>query len=207
MHIKKFLLGAGGHGKVVYSSWKEIENTTIMICDNSPDKIQEFFLDGKIIQPFDLDLIPNCGHVAIGNNNSRRQMYELLYKNGKEVISIFDQNANISKFCKIDSGSFVAAGSTLSSCATVGKGVIINHNVVVDHDCKVGDYSHIAPGAILGGEVRIGKECIIGSGAVILPGIQISDGVLVGSGSVVTKDINKKNIVVFGAPAKTRGVR
>ena len=53
--------------------------------------------------------------------------------------------------------------------------MIINHGAVVDHDCTIGDFSHIAPNATLGGSVRVGSNVLIGTGANILPGVSVAD--------------------------------
>jgi acetyltransferase-like isoleucine patch superfamily enzyme len=65
----------------------------------------------------------------------------------------------------------------------------------------VGDFSHIAPNATLGGGVRIGAGVLIGAGANILPGIAIGDGAVVGAGAVITTDVDAYETHV-GVPAR-----
>lgn len=83
----------------------------------------------------------------------------------------------------------------------MGKGVIINTAAIVEHECKIGDYSHIAPNATLCGNVTIGSGVFFGAGAVARQGICIGNNSTVGAGSVVTKDI-PPNEIWAGNPAR-----
>jgi acetyltransferase-like isoleucine patch superfamily enzyme len=41
---------------------------------------------------------------------------------------------------------------------------------VIEHDNQIGDFAHVAPGAVLAGDVVVGEAALIGAGAVVLPG-------------------------------------
>ena len=60
---------------------------------------------------------------------------------------------------------------------------------IVEHGSKIDDFSHIAVGSVLCGEVRIGKRSLIGANAVVIQGIHIGDGSIVGAGTTVRHDI------------------
>jgi acetyltransferase-like isoleucine patch superfamily enzyme len=74
---------------------------------------------------------------------------------------------------------------------------------VVDHDCRIGDFVHVAPGAVLGGGVMVGGRVLVGAGAVVLPGLTLGAGCTVGAGAVVTRNVAPRAVVV-GVPAKAR---
>jgi acetyltransferase-like isoleucine patch superfamily enzyme len=59
---------------------------------------------------------------------------------------------------------------------------------------------HIAPGAVVTGEIEVGDFAFIGANATVLPGCKIGANVIVGAGSVVTRDI-PNGITVVGSPA------
>ena len=70
----------------------------------------------------------------------------------------------------------------------------------------IGDFSHIAPGSVIGGGSQIGNLSLVGSNSVILPDLKIGNNVIIGSGSVVTKNI-PNNTLVFGNPAKKKNIK
>ena len=69
------------------------------------------------------------------------------------------------------------------------------------HDSVIGDYTTVAPNAVVLGRIHIGGKCYVGANATILPELTIGDEVIVGAGAVVTKDI-QNNQKVKGIPAK-----
>ena len=72
---------------------------------------------------------------------------------------------------------------------------------MVEHECIIENFVHIAPGAVLTGNVIVGENTLIGANATILPGIKIGKNCIIGAGSVVVKDVCD-NSVVKGNPAK-----
>jgi acetyltransferase-like isoleucine patch superfamily enzyme len=85
--------------------------------------------------------------------------------------------------------------------ARLGTSVIVNHGAVVDHDVAVGDFSHIAPLAALGGGAKVGRRVLVGSGACILPGVRVADDAVVGAGAVVADHLIEPGIYA-GVPAR-----
>ena len=53
----------------------------------------------------------------------------------------------------------------------------MNTGASVDHDCHLGDAVHIAPGAVLAGEVEVGPLAFVGAGAVVTR--DVGDGMTV----------------------------
>jgi len=202
MSINLSIIGAGGHAKIVVDSLNYSEKSFRINIFEEGVGTKDAFLGKNPIRPLkDWNDIDEYFHVAIGLNDARARIIKNAIKCGKRPFSILHDFAIVSENAFLQEGVFVAANSIIASDAFLKTGCIINHAAVVDHDCVIGEYSHIAPSATLGGGVNIGQQCLIGSGAVILPGISIGDFSVIGAGSVVTKDV-PKNERFIGNPAR-----
>ena len=183
------LIGAGGHAKVVLDALLEggtaLSGVTARSDIDAPD-----LLGLTVETPCVADSLAGLSfHVAIGANRVRERLYGEALAVGGAALTVIHPAASVSRFAEIAQGVFIAASAVLGPRAVVGPGVIVNHGAVVDHDCTVGDFSHIAPNASLGGGVTVGRRSLIGAGAVVLPGVTIGDDVTIGAGAVVTRDV------------------
>ena len=168
--------------------------------DRDPQRCHGELLPGiNLLGMQELAALPYSVHIAIGNNLWRER--EAASWGYSRLVSLIHPGAQVSPFSAIGEGCFVAACAVIAPSAGVGICVIANHGAVVDHDVLVGDFSHIAPNAILGGGVKVGKRVLIGSGAVVLPGIAIADDVTVGAGAVVRTGLVEAGVYA-GVPAR-----
>ena len=200
------LIGAGGHCKVVIDALLAAGNScdTIEVRDQDQLRSQTMLL-GIPVKCFETisGLEGPRFHIAIGMNAIRRQFSLEVERKGDDLVNVIHPDAGVSRFSTLGKGVFLAACSRIGPAASIGDGVIVNHHAVVDHDCRVGEYSHIAPGVILGGGVGIGRGVLVGSGAVVLPGISIGDGTVIGAGAVVTRNVGDNEVWV-GTPARKK---
>lgn len=202
-----FLIGAGGHGKVVLDALllNRAAIGKIYICDN------DAALSGKALFGFPISIPaihPSAAegsfHIAIGNGKIRQQLYGELIAMGSKPLTVAHSSAVISQFSVIGAGNFIAANTIIGPDAHINEGVIVNHGAVVDHDCRVGAFSHIAPNATLAGAVSVGARVLIGAGANVLPNIAIGDDAIIGAGAVVLRDIAAGEVYA-GVPATRIG--
>lgn len=92
------------------------------------------------------------------------------------------------------------AKAVINTGSQIGNGVIVNTGAIIEHHNRVGDFSHIAVGGSLGGDVSVGKNVWVGMGAIIRNGLSLKAGAVIGAGAVVVKDITKEGTYV-GIPA------
>lgn len=195
MHTERtkiFLVGAGGHGKVVLDAMLagDLSAERIYVADGKPELAGTHLLGISVLAPaIQPEAAYGYFHVAIGNAAIRQKMHEELETMGSQPLTVIHPSAVVSGFAVIEAAVFVAARAVIAPDARLGCGSIVNHGAVIDHDCRVGEFCHIAPNATLGGNVSIGKRVLVGAGANILPGIRIGDDVTIGAGAVVTADV------------------
>jgi sugar O-acyltransferase (sialic acid O-acetyltransferase NeuD family) len=190
MESQLFLYGGGGHAKVVLDVLQGSGLTVHGIIDSKFDgdllgvrryrEMPEGFGGAKII-------------IAIGDNAIRKKISETLTNRFANAVHA---SALISRHASLGVGTMILHRSIIQ-----GSHVIINTGAQVDHDCTVGNFVHVAPGAVLCGSISIGEGTLVGAGAVIKPGVTIGAWVTIGSGAVVVKDIPDFAVVV-GNPAK-----
>lgn len=199
MLIDLTIIGAGGHSKVVTDVLVNNNMNNFSIVDSSPSKL------GTVIQGNNVSLFDNTTkiksfHIAIGDNQSRAELYDRTEFEG-EFVSIISIQAYIADTAKIGKGAFIAANSVVSAESSLAKGCIVNHGAIIEHDCRVGAFCHIAPNATLLGGVTLGQRVFVGAGATVLPGVRIVADVIIGAGAVVLSDILESGVVV-GTPAR-----
>lgn len=195
-----YLIGAGGHAKVILALLEEQERTCLGIYD-----------DNKTLWGKTLSGIPIIGGIkelqdknemsaiiAIGDNNTRKQIAEKFHNLHWETL--IHPHSWVHKSVEIQEGTVIFAGAVIQPDVRIGRHTIINTSTSIDHDCHIGNYCHIAPGCRLAGGVTIGDHTLLGVGTTVIPGISITANTTVGAGAAVVKNIMQCGTYV-GVPA------
>lgn len=206
MSKQVFLLGGGGHGRVVLdallSSGVNVDGVLdpdLKVGDQVfgvPVMGDDNFLD----QVAPTDVLPVNGLGANPWVRTRKRLFEDLKTRGFSFNTVRHPSAVIGRECVLGEGSQIMAGAVLQNRVRIGDNAVINTRASVDHDCVIGAHTFVAPGVVLSGDVLIGESAFIGAGAVVLPGIEIGANVVIGAGAVVTKRI-PDGWIVAGTPA------
>lgn len=194
---KIIILGKGGHARSVVDTIEregKYEIAGYVVNDEElTQKEDDYPIIGK-----DEDLAhiyENGVHYAamgigyLGVGNLRRRLYESLKGIGYCLPVLCDPSAILSKKTQVEEGAFIGKGAIINAGATVGKMCIINSGTIIEHDCFVGDFSHIAVGAILCGNVYVGSDTLVGANATIIQGRQVDSGHIIGAGEVIRKNV------------------
>lgn len=200
-----YVLGAGGHGRVVLDTLlaNGIEITGILDAQAALSHV----LGVPILGGDDyLDNVSsaNCFLVnGLGANPKtfrRRSIFTLMKSRGFRFKSFKHPSAILSNTVKIKEGCQVMAGVVIQPGVTLEENVVINTRASIDHDCIIRSHAFIAPGSVLCGNVTVASSAFIGAGAVVIPNIHIGENAIVGAGAVVTKPV-PDGWIVAGNPA------
>lgn len=196
-----YVIGAGGHAKVIISTLYANGYTCKGVYDDNKQLWGKTILDNPVLGPVaDLeDINSNLAIIGIGDNGARKTISEK-FTNIK-WISLIHPYSWVHESVKIGQGSVVFAGAIIQPDTIIGNHSIINTSASVDHDCYIGDFCHIAPGTHIAGGVQIQEEIFIGIGSTIVPNVKIIANTLVGAGSTVIKNIGVPGTYI-GCPAK-----
>jgi sugar O-acyltransferase (sialic acid O-acetyltransferase NeuD family) len=209
MNKKLLLIGGGGHCKSVLDSLLPINQYSEIGIIDKKENIAKTILGIPIIGSDDdlLELYKEGYHyafVTVGSVNVpklRVKLFKMIEEIGYEISNIVDLSANISNSIKIEKGVFVGKNVVINVGSSIGKGTIINTASIIEHDCVIGQFSHIAPGAVLCGEVQVGSNTHIGAKSVIKQQVKIGSNTIIGMGSVVLHDV-ADHLLAYGNPCK-----
>ncbi len=191
-----YIYGASGHGLVVADIARLCGYEEIIFIDDGNKKYQSFE-DIK-----DNNVIPIA--LGIGNNQIRKRIFEKVKSFGFNIATLIHPSSVISNSVNIDEGTVVMAKVVLNANAVVGKAVILNSSCVIEHECRIEDFVHISPNAVLGGNVEVKELTHVGIGSTVIQGIIIGKNCIIGSSSNVVKNIDN-NKKAFGNPCKEIG--
>ena len=202
------IIGAGGHAQVVadillrmYEAGADL--LPIGYLDDNPHLFGEWRLGLPILGP--LAVIDAIEHdalvIGIGDNQTRKAIYERLVACGKQFTVACHPSAIIARDAVIGAGTVIAARAVVNAGARIGVNVILNSGSIVEHHNCIGAHAHIAPGSTLGGGVVVGEGALIGIGATVLPQRVVGAWSVVGGGALVTSAVDD-HLVVTGIPAR-----
>jgi len=196
-----YIIGAGGHAKVVIAALHANSIVCAGVFDDDRSLWGEKILDIPILGAVEeLRDLPSIVAVnAIGNNSTRRAISER-FRN-VNWLTVIHPHTWIHSSVKIGCGTVVFAGSIIQPDTKIGQHSIINTSASVDHDCEIGDFCHIAPGCHIAGGVEIGDEVFMGIASSAIPCIKVVSNTVIGAGSTVIKNIDVRGVYV-GTPAR-----
>lgn len=193
---KLFIIGAGGHGKVVADTAEACGYLYIKFLDRIWPERTENGRWNIIGKPKQLDGKMFC---AVGQNDIRARIFKEYHLNDSPVL--IHPSVIHSPTVKMGPGTLVVAGSVVNADTSIGRGTILNTACSVDHDCMIGDFVHISPGAHVAGGVSVGDGTWIGIGAVVREDVRIGKNVIVAAGAAVVSDI-EDGARVGGVPGR-----
>lgn len=205
--IELWIIGAGGHAKVVIDTVRSSDEFTVAgVVDDDPQSWSTDFCGVEVIGPITCATFEawNIKHavLAIGDNQARAELSQRFDACLTWAV-VVHAKAYVASGVEVGKGTVVFAGAIIQPSSSVGEHAIINTSCSIDHDCVIQDFVHIGPGARIAGRVDVGSGSLIGVGASLLPGVTIGEWSLVGGGAVVVKNVPVRSTAI-GVPATFR---
>lgn len=195
-----WVIGAGGHAKVVVESARAAGYDIVGLTDSDPRTHGTSVLGAPVVGGEASIPVDALCVVAVGNPRTRERIAQEL-SGVVRWATVVHPHAVVASDAEIGAGTVVFAMAVVQPGACIGDHVIINTAAIVEHDNSVGSFSQLATGVRLTGNVSIEPGALIGAGAVVLPGIRVGAWAVVGAGAVVTRTVGS-GVTVAGVPAR-----
>lgn len=204
------ILGAGGHARevadvVVACIAAGAPLRLVGFVDDDPTKHGRMLTEGPVLGGLAaLDDMPRHRTLVvagIGGPAPRRRIVEAAADMGFGSPVLVHPTVCITRHVELGTGVVITAGCVVTNEIAIGDHTHVNRMTTVGHDCRVGAFVHLAPAAVLSGNVVVEDDCDIGTNATIIQGKTVSRGAIVGAGAVVVHDVPAYCTVV-GVPAR-----
>ncbi|HTX90995.1 MAG TPA: NeuD/PglB/VioB family sugar acetyltransferase [Anaerolineales bacterium] len=201
------IFGAGGHAKAIMDMVRQLGEFAIAgIVDDNPRLTGSRTLDipvlgTRAILPALFEQGVKLAANGVGGILDiaiRVRVFETLAGAGFAFPALVHPRATVEPSARVAEGVQVFANAYIGSEAVLGPKCMINTNAVVSHDCEIGEYTHVAPGALLAGHVHVGERSLIGMGVTTAIGVRIGAGVRIGNGAIVLADVPDRMVIQAG---------
>ena len=147
------MVGYGGHGKSVADCIERTKKYKIAGYTDleQHESMYKYLGTDNVLKEMFENGIKNAavGIGYMGKGKLREKLYLRLKKIGYNLPVICDPSSIIASTAKIGEGVFVGKNAIINADAEVDRMAIINTNALVEHECIVGEYTHVAVGAVL----------------------------------------------------------
>jgi len=198
-----YLLGAGGHAKVVIGTLRALGIEVAGLYDDDATKQGSMCAGVPVlgsISSLTPAMVRECV-LAIGDNATRQKLASRM--SWVDWLTLVHPSAYQHDSVRLGAGTVVMAGAVVQPDAQIGEHCIINTGATVDHGCVIGDFCHVAPGCSLGGRVTLAEGVFMGIGSVAIQGISVGAWTTVGAGAAVVTDLPDR-VLAVGVPARVR---
>jgi len=192
------MIGGGGHASVLVDMLKCQGRDILAVV--SPDELSgrsafaglpHLRNDEDVLQFSYEEVRLVVGLGILPGSDLKEKVTTFFAERGYEFETVVSDQAYVSPFAKLSSGVQVFANAVINAGVAVGSHSIINSGAVVEHDSDIGEYNHIAPGAIICGQVKSGRSVFCGAGSVVVQNTSLARNAVVGAGATVTRSLGE----------------
>ncbi len=196
--MSKYILGAGGHCRALLSLLEKLGVVVNGIYDDNFQSEENIFCVPLLGNFAD---VPESGHLIIASGSPETRSRWVTKFANIDQQKYIDPTAFVDTRVELAEGVHVLGHAYINCAARIGRHVLLNTKCLVEHESEIGEFSHLAVGAIVCGRCQIGARVYIGAGAVVKDRVKICSDVMLGAGAVAVSDINEPGTYV-GVPAR-----
>ncbi|RUS02454.1 NeuD/PglB/VioB family sugar acetyltransferase [Pectobacterium polaris] len=203
--MKLAIYGAGGLGREVLilaqiiNADKKRWDDFIFIDDVNPSRELKGFpvLDFDAIkQMSDVEIV-----IAVGEPKVRMLLAEKVKNAELALATLIHPGVHLSSCTTVGKGVVLCQGVFVSCDVMLRDNVFLQPNSSVGHDAQIDEHSILSTYVTLGGNVHIGSRAFIGMSAAVKESTAIGDDTIIGMGAVVLNDI-ESSVIALGNPAR-----
>jgi sugar O-acyltransferase (sialic acid O-acetyltransferase NeuD family) len=195
-----FIVGAGGHAKVILATLEVIGISPVAIYDDDASKWGSSLFDTPIkggLNDF-AKLGPVDAFIAVGKNATRKKIVERFTT--INWITLIHPASSIHASVQIGRGTIVQEGCILEPDVKIGEHCILTSNSMIGHESVLEDFVH-SSGAKICGNAHICEGVLLGGNSTIHPGITVGAWSAAAIASAIMRDVPPKSVVI-GNPAR-----
>ena len=163
------IIGAGGHGLVLYELAKAIGHHVIGFIDDHKPKGSTIVDDCTVLgDTHQLDEYHNdksLHFVLAMGDNKMRQALATRYKT-LSFVTLVHPSAYLSPSSTLGEGTVVLPHVIVQANAVIGDHVILNNGAIIEHDVTIEDYTHIGSGCVIGSNATVRQSTTLDYGVV-----------------------------------------
>ena len=174
--VNLIVLGGGEHARVVIEAarsragaWTILGFVDPAPCVETCERLGVPRLGGDEALADHPDALGVIGFGAAGEAAARAAAVKRAAGRIGGWATVVHDSAWISPTAVLEPGAVVMAGAIVQTGAMIGAHAVVNTGAVIEHDVRLGSFSQVAPGAVLGG------RCVVGNGAYVGLGASVRD--------------------------------
>lgn len=197
------LIGGGGHCRSVLDTARRMDVFEEIVITDCSIPVGTEFMGCRVVGTD--ELLPRLfqdgfrmAFISVGSiksTNQRKVICQRAKKAGFQFANVIDPSALVSDYAVVGTGIYVGKRAVINAGAYIQDMAIINTGAIIEHECHVGNYSHVAVGAVVCGGSDIGDSVFIGANATVVQGIKVGMNSIIGAGCVVLKNVMPNSII------------
>jgi sugar O-acyltransferase (sialic acid O-acetyltransferase NeuD family) len=134
----------------------------------------------------------DCVVIAIGDVETRANLYGELKSSGLPFENVIDSSAQIRAGTTLGEGNVILANVFLGPEVSVGNNCYIITNTVINHHSVIGDHCYFSSGVTLAGRVSVQKKVRFDTASGAIAGIDVGEGSRIPGGCILTASVPAK---------------